>query len=119
MSLFGDSKRYNCKCQSDHFQMHKNNQQVEELFYLITMTSQWARFFYSDADQRKHQSSGSLAFVRGSHRGPLNSLHKWPVTRKMFPFDDVIMLQVTYFIFVCVKGRTAVIYNTVATSLNI
>ena len=46
---------------------------------------------YSDADQRKHQSSASLAFVRGIHRGPVNSLHKWPVTRKMFPFDDVIM----------------------------
>ena len=48
---------------------------------------------YSDADQRKHQSSPSLAFVWGIHRGPVNSPHKWPVTRKMFPFDDVIMLQ--------------------------
>ena len=46
---------------------------------------------YSDADQRKHQSSASLAFVRGIHRGPVNSPHKWPVTRKMSPFDDVIM----------------------------
>ena len=48
---------------------------------------------YSDADQRKHQSSASLAFVRGIHRGPVNSPHKWPVTRKMFPFDDVIMIS--------------------------
>ena len=46
---------------------------------------------YSGEDQRKHQSSASLAFVRGIHRGPVNSPHKWPVTRKMFPFDDVIM----------------------------
>ena len=46
---------------------------------------------YSDADQRKHQSSASLAFVRGIHRWPVNSTHKGPVTRKMFPFDDVIM----------------------------
>ena len=46
---------------------------------------------YSDADQRKRQSSASLAFVRGIRRGPVNSPHKWPVTRKMFPFDDVIM----------------------------
>ena len=46
---------------------------------------------YSDAYQRKHQSSASLAFVRGIHRGPVNSLHKWPVTRKMFPFHDVVM----------------------------
>ena len=47
---------------------------------------------YSDADQRKYQSSASLAFVRGIHRGPVNSPHKWPVTRKMFPFHDVIMI---------------------------
>ena len=46
---------------------------------------------YSGADQNKHQSSASLAFVWGIHRGPVNSPHKWPVTRKMFPFDDVIM----------------------------
>ena len=34
----------------------------------------------------------SLAFARGMHRWPVNSPHKGPVTRKMFPFDDVIML---------------------------
>ena len=49
---------------------------------------------YSDADQRKHQSFTLLAFVRGIHRWPVNSPHKWPVTRKMFPFDDVIMESV-------------------------
>ena len=49
---------------------------------------------YSGADQSKHQSSASLAFVWGIHRGPVNSPHKWPVTRKMFPFDDVIMISV-------------------------
>ena len=46
---------------------------------------------YSGAAQIKHQSSASLAFVRGIHRRPVNSPHKWPVTRTMFPFDDVIM----------------------------
>ena len=46
---------------------------------------------YSDAYQRKHQSSASLAFVWGIHRGPVNSPHKGPVTRKMFPLNDVIM----------------------------
>ena len=46
---------------------------------------------YSGAIQRKHQSSASLAFVLGIHRVALNSPHKWPVTWKMFPFDDVIM----------------------------
>ena len=43
---------------------------------------------YSGADQRKHQSSTSLAFVMGIHWWPVNSPHKWPVRRKMFPFDD-------------------------------
>ena len=47
---------------------------------------------YSGADHRKHQSYASLAFVRGIPRSPVNSPHKWPVTRKMFPFHDVIML---------------------------
>ena len=46
---------------------------------------------YSGAEQRKHQSSASLGFARGIHRGPVNYPHKWPVTRKMIPFDDVIM----------------------------
>ena len=45
----------------------------------------------SGANQRKHQSSTSLAFVRGIHRGLMNSSHKGPVTRKMLPFDYVIM----------------------------
>ena len=51
-------------------------------------TLQWR---HSGANQRKHQSSSSLAFVRGMHRWPVNSPHKGPVPRKMFPFDDVIM----------------------------
>ena len=47
----------------------------------------------SGADQGKHQSSASLAFMRGIHRSPVNSPHKRPVTRKMFPYDDVIMMM--------------------------
>ena len=64
----------------------------------VTMASQISSLIivystvYSGADQRKHQSSASLASVRSIHRGPVNSPHKWPVTRKMFPFDDVIMV---------------------------
>ena len=50
---------------------------------------------YPGADQSKHQSSVSLAFVWGIHRGPVNSPHKWPVTQNMFPFDDVIMIYFT------------------------
>ena len=47
----------------------------------------------SGVDQRKHQSSASLAFVRGIHRWPVNSPHKCPVTWKIFSFDDVIMAK--------------------------
>ena len=46
---------------------------------------------YTGTDQRKHQNYAPLAFARGIHRWPVNSPHKGPVTRKMFPFDDVIM----------------------------
>ena len=48
-------------------------------------------------DQRKHQSSASLAFVRGVHR--------WPVTRKMFPFDDVIMQNLPTNLSICLVWK--------------
>ena len=48
---------------------------------------------YSGVDQRKPQSPASLALVPGIHRWPVNSPNKGPVTRKMFPFDDVIMVS--------------------------
>ena len=48
---------------------------------------------YPGADQRKPQNSGSLAFVKEIHQWPLNHPHKGPVTRKMFPFNDVIMID--------------------------
>ena len=41
------------------------------------------------ADQRKHQIPASLAFMREIHW--MNSSHKGLVTRKMLPFDDVII----------------------------
>ena len=46
---------------------------------------------YSGADQRKHQSPASLAFMRGIHRWAVNSPHKVPVTRKIFPVGHVTM----------------------------
>ena len=48
----------------------------------------------SDAQQRKHQSYTLQAFVRGIHRWPVDFPPKGPVTRKMFPFDDVIMTSI-------------------------
>ena len=62
---------------------------------------------YSDADLREHQSSASLAFVRGIHWWPVNSPHKWPVTREMFPFDDVMM----YYSYYCHLFYQSLIYS--------
>ena len=56
------------------------------------------------SSQRKHQSSASLAFVRGIHRWPVASSHKGPVTRKMFPFDDVIVSPALDFFFFHHRG---------------
>ena len=64
---------------------------MAEMASQITSLTSVYSIIHSGADPRKHQSSASLAFVRGIHGIPVNSPHKWPVTRKMFPFDDVIM----------------------------
>ena len=48
---------------------------------------------YSGADQRKYKSPVSLARVRGIHRWWVNFLQELPVTQKMFPFDDVNMIE--------------------------
>ena len=48
---------------------------------------------YSGADQRKHKKFCVTGLCAGDSPGPVNSPHKWPVTRKMFPFHDVIMCR--------------------------
>ena len=74
-----------------HEALHYNDFIRGEIASQITSLTIVYSIVYSDADQRKHQSSASPAFVRRIHRGPVNSPHKGPVTQKMFPFDDVIM----------------------------
>ena len=74
---------------------HYNDVMMSAIASQITSLTIVYSTVYSDADQRKHQSSASLAFVWGIHRRPVNSPHKWPVTRKKFPFDDVIILTPT------------------------
>ena len=96
------SKRNNKYISSNNYQTDYalRSWQVFCLFYIhysdvimVTMGSQITSLtvvystVYSGADQIKYQSSASLYFVRGIHRWPL----KWPVTPKIFPFDDVIM----------------------------
>ena len=70
---------------------HYNDVIIGRIASQITRLTTVYSIVYSCVDQRKHQSSASLAFVRGIHWRPVNSPHKWPVTRKKFPFDDVIM----------------------------
>ena len=70
---------------------HNNDVLMSAMTSQITGASVVCSTVGSGTDQRKSQSSASLAFVRGIHRWPMNSPHKRPVTRKMFPFDEVIM----------------------------
>ena len=70
---------------------HYDNVKMGTIASQITSLTIVYSTVYLDTDQSKHQSSASPAFVWGIHRGPVNSPHKWTVTRKMFPFEDVIM----------------------------
>ena len=72
--------------------MHYNDVIMNVMASQITSLTIVCSTVYSGTDQRKHQSSASQVFVGGIHRWPVNSPHKGPVTQKMFPFDDVIMI---------------------------
>ena len=72
-------------------QLHNRDVIMSPMASQITGMSVVCSAVCPDAYQTKHQSSASLAFVRGIHRWPVNSQHKGPVTRKMFPFDNVII----------------------------
>ena len=74
-----------------HCCLHYNDVIISAMASQITSLTNVYSMVYSGADQRKHQSFASLASVRGIHLWPVNSPHKRPVTRKMFPFDDDIM----------------------------
>ena len=71
---------------------HYNDVIMSAMASQITGVSIVCSIIGSGTDKRKHKSSATLAFLWGIHLWPVNSPHKWPVTRKMFPFDDIIML---------------------------
>ena len=71
---------------------HYSDVKMSVMASLITSPTSVYSTVHPGAEQRQHQGSASLAFVRGIHRRPVNSPHQWPVTRKVFPFDDVIMM---------------------------
>ena len=70
---------------------HYNDTIMSAMASQITDVSIVCLTVCSGADQRKHQSSASLAFVRRIHRWWVDSPHKGPVMRKMFSFADVVM----------------------------
>ena len=78
---------------SQQISSHYNDAIMSAMASQITGVSIVYSIVCSDADKRKHQSSTSLAFVGGIYRWPVKSQHKWPVTQKMFLFNDVIMVN--------------------------
>ena len=70
------------------WRIHYNDVEMSGMAFPITSLTIVYSTVYSSADQRQHQCSASLAFIRGIHRWPVNSQHKGQVTRKMFPFDN-------------------------------
>ena len=70
-----------CGCAKRSLQWRHNKRDCVSSLTSLTMVYSTV---YSGADQRKHQSSALLAFVRGFHRWLVNSPHKRSVTRKSF-----------------------------------
>ena len=66
---------------------------------------------YSGAGQRKRQSSASLAYVQRTHRWQVVSPHKWPVMRKMFPFDNIIMMMADILVPYVASPSAAMVLN--------
>ena len=80
-------------CDFDNSSTHYNDVIMSAMASQITSDSIVYSAVCLGADQRKDQSSASLAFVRRINRLPVNSPHKMPLTQKMFSFDDVIINQ--------------------------
>ena len=71
--------------------IHYSDVIIHTMAFQITCVSIICSTVYLGADQRKYKNSVSQAFVRGIHRSPMDSTHEGLTTRKMFPFDDIIM----------------------------
>ena len=84
-------KKHRCPASLAICEKHYSDVLMDTMASQITSLTIVYSTVYSGIDQRKHQRSTSMAFVRGTHRWSANSPHKWSVTRKMFPFDYVIM----------------------------
>ena len=83
-----------CPCEHIYKQVdHYNDVIMSAMAFQFTSRMIVYSSVYSGEYQRKHQSSALLAFAMAIHRSSVNSSHKGSVTRKIFPFDDVIMSQ--------------------------
>ena len=106
---------WNAQCIQEHIDHHDSARLwgIDDTYVLIPLSLCWSYHYsdvimstmahqitsltivystvYSGTFRRKHQISAPLTFVRVIHRWPENSPRKGSVTRKMFPYDDVIM----------------------------
>ena len=114
--LFWSDYIFILKCSPRYFMQktlyktHYNDVIMGAMASQITSLTTVYSTVYSGADQKESQSSASLAFVQGIHSWPVNSPHKGPVMRKMFPFDDIILLQ--YYLEFIRTGDISVVHWT-------
>ena len=84
---YGSPTQLNCDVRStvqyQVMRIHYSDVKMSAMASQITSLTIVYPSVYSGADQRKHQSSTSLASVRGIHWWPVNFLHKGPVAQKM------------------------------------
>ena len=74
-----NARRYSDNHAPAFFRAHYSDVIMTAMTSQITSLTVVHSIVYSDADQRKHQSSALLAFVWGIHRWPVNSPHKGSV----------------------------------------
>ena len=92
-----------------HAYAHYTDVIMSTMAFQITSLSVVYSIDYSGADQRKHQKLRVTGLWVGNSPGPVNSQHKGPVTRKMLPFDDVIMWTVM----IQMKGTNVMVIVTI------
>ena len=94
----------------------RNNERYGVLNYSVPIVCSTV---CSGAVQRKQQSFVSLALVRGAYRRTMDSPDKGPATRKMFPFNDFIMVNLSSKICLVVEPCTCMdSYRIVTWSMN-
>ena len=74
--------------QCNELKLHYNDVILSAMTFQITGVSIVCSIVCSGADQRKHKSSASLAFVRGIHWWPVSSPNTCPITLH-FPLLDL------------------------------